>query len=147
MFWLACAALVAVSGYYVLLPLFRESRGTLDLDLLAETELDRLQDRKTVIYRNLKDLEFEYKMGRLSERDFVQLGSGYKNEAAAVLQKLDRLDAAENLDGKIEKEIASRKTALFGSGSKKELEASLCPSCGAEIIHGKKYCGDCGHRL
>jgi hypothetical protein len=147
MFWLSCAALVVVAGYYVLLPLFRESRGSLDFDLLAETELDRLQDRKTVIYRNLKDLEFEYKMGRLSERDFEQLGAGYKNEAAAILQKLERLDAAEHLDGRIEREIASRKAALFGSGSKNARESSRCPSCGAEIISGKKYCGDCGHQL
>jgi UDP-galactopyranose mutase len=39
----------------------------------AETELDRLLARKAVVYSNLKDLEFEYKMGRLSEGDYRRL--------------------------------------------------------------------------
>ena len=144
MLWLACVALVLAGGCYVLIPLFRESRGSLDIDLLAETELDRLLDRKEIVYRNLKDLEFEFKMGRLSEADFKQLNAGYKNEAAAILQKLDQLDASENLDEKIEKAIALRKAALYDPDSK---TSARCPSCGAEIISGKKYCADCGHRL
>jgi hypothetical protein len=147
MLWFACAAIVAMASYYVLLPLFREARENLDLDLLPETELDRLQDRKTVIYRNLKDLELDYKIGRLSARDFEQLSADYKSEAAAILQKLDRLQASDNSDGKIEKEIASRKIALFGSGPKNAAGLLRCPSCGAEVISGKKFCADCGNRL
>ena len=58
------------------IPLFREPKAALDIDLLAETELDRLLDRKAVIYRNLKDLEFEYAMGRLSDADFHRLRDG-----------------------------------------------------------------------
>jgi hypothetical protein len=147
MLWLACTAVVIAAGFITLRPLFREPEGALDIDFLAETELDRLLDRKAVIYRNLRDLEFEHRMGRLSEADFHQLETGYKNEAAAVLQKLDQLDASENLDGMIEKDIAARKAKLYGSRSKREREPVRCPSCGAEIIPGKKFCADCGHRL
>ena len=70
MFWLVCAVPAITTGIYVLIPLFREPEPALNIDLLAETELDRLLDRKAVIYRNLKDLEFEYSMGRLSDGDF-----------------------------------------------------------------------------
>jgi predicted Zn-ribbon and HTH transcriptional regulator len=147
MLWFACTVIVLLSGIYILKPLFEESKGSLDIELLAETELDRLFDRKAVIYGNLKDLEFEYKMGRLSDTDFRQLEAGYKNEAADILQSLDRLSASENLDEAIEKDIASRKARLYASNSKRIDNSSRCPSCGAEIISGKKYCADCGHRL
>ncbi len=147
MLWLACTFVVALAGFYVLTPLFREPRGNLDIELLAETELDRLLDRKAVVYANLRDLEFEYKMGRLSEPDFRQLEAGYKNDAAAILQRLDELNATENLDEVIERDIASRKSKLYSSASKQALASSRCPSCGAEVIAGKKYCADCGKRL
>jgi hypothetical protein len=145
MLWIACTAVVMIAAFYTLRPLFREPEGDLDINLLAETELDRLLDRKNVIYRNLRDLEFEHKMGRLSDADFAQLAAGYKTEAAAVLERLDQLNASEKLDEAIEKDIAARKAKSSGSGSKRERER--CPSCGAVTIPGKKFCPDCGHRL
>ena len=147
MFWFACSAMVILAGFYILAPLFRETRSRLDVELLAETELDRLFDRKAVVYRNLKDLEFEYSMGRLSNADYKRLETEYKNEAATILEKLDQLDAAENLDEAIEKDIASRKAARFATGPKPPLISQRCPSCGSEIVPAKKYCADCGHRI
>jgi hypothetical protein len=147
MLWILCAALVLIAGGYVLQPLFREPKAALDIDLLAETELDRLVDRKTVIYRNLKDLEFEYAMGRLSDADFHRLQTDYKNDAAIILGKLDQLGASEGLDDAMEKEIASRKDKLFSPRPGRAPETRRCPSCGAEVITGKKFCADCGQRL
>jgi predicted Zn-ribbon and HTH transcriptional regulator len=147
MLWFACTVMVLLAGIYVVRPLFKESRRSLDIELLAETELDRLFDRKTIIYLNLKDLGFEHEMGRLSDADFRQLETGYKNEAANILQRLENLSASENLDEAIEKEIASRKARLNASGSKVAEGASRCPSCGAETISDKKFCADCGRRL
>src|SRR6266498_4766638 len=97
-----CSALVVVAGAYVLTPLFKEPKGNIEVELLAETELDRLLNRKAVIYNNIKDLEFEYKMGRLSDPDYHRLGASYKAEAALVLQKLDQLGAEKNVDEQIE---------------------------------------------
>jgi ribosomal protein L32 len=146
MLWFACTILVVLAGIYVLIPLFKQAKNDPDIKLPAETELDRLLDRKTVIYRNLKDLEFEYQMGRLSDVDYRKLDATYKSEAAAILQSLDQLNAFQNLDETIEKDIASRKTKLSAPGTK-PAAASLCPSCGAKIIPGKKFCADCGHPL
>lgn len=147
MLWLACTAVVIAAAFITLRPLFRDPEGNLDIDLLAETELDRLLDRKTGVYRNLRDLEFEYRMGRLSDADFQQLEAEYKNEAAGVLQRLDQLNSSENIDEQIEREVAARKARLYGARSKRERESPRCPSCGAEIISGKKFCADCGHRF
>jgi hypothetical protein len=140
----ACSLFVVIAGVYVLAPLFREPEGNLEVELLAETELDRLRARKAMVYSNLKDLEFEYKMGRLSDGDFRRLESGYKSEAATILQKLDQLGAAKDLDDTIERDIAARKTRLF-PGTAQEIRR--CPSCGSESTVGKKYCADCGGKL
>jgi len=136
----ACTALVLLAGAYVLLPLFRGGGNNLDFELLAETELDRLLDRKGVVYKNLMDLELEYKMGRLSEADFKRLDAGYKQEAALILQEMDKIGSSGNLDASIERDISARK-------GKAVAELMQCPSCGAQIVAGKKYCADCGHRL
>jgi hypothetical protein len=147
MLWLVCAAVVLAAGFYTMMPLFKESEGNLDVDLLAETELDRLLDRKDVIDRNLQDLEFEYKMGRLSNVDFKQLEAGYRNETVEVLQRLDQLDVSQKLDEAIEKEVSARKTRLLSTGPRGEQQPGRCPSCGAATVPGKKFCADCGHRL
>jgi hypothetical protein len=151
MLWIACTAVVIAAGFYTLRPLFRGAEGNLDIDLLAETDLDRLLDRKAVIDGNRRDLEFEYGMGRLSDADFQQLAAGYRSESAIVSERLNQLDVSENLDETIEKEITARKSRLSPKPSKarkeRDRELPRCPSCGAELIPGKKYCADCGHQV
>ena len=145
MIWLVCAGLVILAGCYVLSPLFRETKEANGMDLPDETELDRLLDRKAVIYRSLKDLNFEHAMGRLTDADYRRLEADYKNDAALLLQKQDQLGDSKDLDNAIEKNIAARKAALFTPAP--DRKTRFCPSCGAAIIPGKKYCADCGERL
>jgi hypothetical protein len=140
MIWLLCSTLALFSGYFVLKPLFGKSKNNLDSELLGETELDRLLDRKSVIYRNIKDLEFEYRIGRLSDTDYKQLDAGYKNDAAIILQKLEQLGVTQDLDDLIEKEIAAHKKSPGRNSTQ-------CPSCGADVAPGKKFCADCGYPL
>jgi hypothetical protein len=142
-----CAALTALAGIYVLSPLFRGAGDALDIDLSAETEVDRLLGRKAVLYRNIRDLAFEYRMGRLSDEDYRQLEDGYKADAAAILQKIERIGGSIRLDEALEKEIASRKAADLKEAAGLAKDEARCPSCGAEILPGKKYCADCGRKL
>jgi hypothetical protein len=148
MVYVACAALAALAGFYVLIPLFKEPKGNLEVELLAETELDRLLNRKAIVYTNLKDLEFEYKLGRLADADFQRLEAGYKAEAAHILQKLDQLGVEKNIDEIIERDVTTRRSKLFSSGSPPAPQsATRCPACGTATIAGKKFCADCGHQL
>lgn len=150
MLLLTCALLTVVAGVYVLTPLFRDPEGNLEMELLAETELDRLLNRKAVVYSNLKDLEFEYRMGRLGDEDFRRLEAGYKHEAGIILQKLDQLGVQDNIDEAIEKAVAARRKRLNHAGggiSESPGAAFSCPSCGAETLPGKPFCADCGQPL
>ena len=142
----ACAVLALGAGVFVLTPLFKEPKGNLEVELLAETELDRLLNRKAVVYSNLKDLEFEYKLGRLSEADYIRLEAGYKSEAALILQQLDALGVEKNLDEALERDVAARR-GRAAAARPPAAETARCPSCGVENPPSKRYCGDCGHRL
>ena len=144
---LACSLITVLVGAYVLAPLFKEPKGNVEVELLAETELDRLLNRKAIVYSNLKELEFEYKMGRLSDADFRRLEAGYKSEAALVLQKLDHLGAEKDIDENIERDVAARKARLYSAAPGPAREAAKCPACGAATVHGKKFCADCGQQL
>jgi hypothetical protein len=143
----SCSILTILAAVFVLRPLFRESENRLDILLMAETEADRLVDRKAAIYGNLKDLTLEYQMGRLSEEDFRTLEAGYKADAASILQKLEQMGVSESFEASIEEDIASRRKPQQTDKSGRMKNRALCPSCGADVIPGKKFCADCGQKL
>ena len=53
-----------------------------------------LLERKEATYENLRDLNFEYKAGKLSERDYAVQRAALEDEAAAILAELDSIDKA-----------------------------------------------------
>jgi hypothetical protein len=144
---IACSIMVLLTGFYTLLPLFGDSGENLGVKFLTETEEERLLYRKAVVSSTLEDLEFDYKMGKLVYEDFHRLESGYKAEAAMILQKLDRLGAGAELDESIEGKIAARKSDPFLPGEPCKDATSRCRSCGAELMPGKKFCPDCGNPI
>ncbi len=147
MILLACGLVTVFAAVFVLTPLFREPKGNFEVELLAETKLDRMLNRKAIVYSNLKELEFEYKMGRLSDADYRRLETGYKNEAGVILQELDQLGAEKDIDENIEREVAARKSKLYPDKAEPAKAKSRCPTCGAETVPGKKFCADCGQKL
>ena len=125
--WISCVILILAAGGYVLLPLFAKTSDESAVQQ-AETDADCLTARKIAIYRNIKELEFEYKKGRLAQADFQRLLAEYKGEAAEILQKLDILN------------VPTPKQEA-------DTETDICPACGAKTLSGKKFCADCGERL
>lgn len=53
-----------------------------------------LEERKAAIYENLRDLQFEYRLGKLSEQDYQQTKQDLQRELAGVLEEIDRVGAA-----------------------------------------------------
>jgi len=98
-----------------------------------------LEERKAQIYENLRDLQFEYRVGKLSDHDYQQTKLDLQRELAAVMAEIDRVKA-EIAAGKIPapapelvKAPAARAPAKF-----------ICPSCKAEFAQPLKFCGECG---
>ena len=53
-----------------------------------------LLERKDATYENLRDLNFEYKAGKLSEEDYAIQRASLEDEAAAILAELNAIDKA-----------------------------------------------------
>ena len=51
-----------------------------------------LLERKEATYENLRDLNFEYKAGKLSEQDYAIQRAALEDEAAAILAELESIE-------------------------------------------------------
>src|SRR5512133_2823233 len=52
-----------------------------------------LDERKAAIYENLRDLQFEYRVGKLSDSDYQASKLGLQKELAGVMAEIDRVKA------------------------------------------------------
>lgn len=55
------------------------------------TRLDQLLERRDTIYDNLRDLKFEFRAGKYSERDYEQMKDALETEAAHVIAEIESL--------------------------------------------------------
>jgi hypothetical protein len=87
MTWLIlCLAFAAASLFYVFyLP------GKLFLGP-EKTRAGYLRERKDAVYENLRDLNFEYKAGKVPDADYTSLKSSLQDEAATILAEITRLE-------------------------------------------------------
>lgn len=60
----------------------------------VKSRLSYLRERKEVVYENLRDLNFEYKAGKLPDSDYQSIKSSLEDEAAAVLAEIAQLERA-----------------------------------------------------
>ncbi len=103
--------------------------------------LDVLNKKKTTVYENIKDLEFEYQMGKLSQEDFAALGREYRTEAANLLKKIDMLRDSANVAAMIEKDVQTRR-----NGKTAVQADAFCTRCGHLSQAGLRFCTNCGAR-
>jgi hypothetical protein len=60
---------------------------------LEKTRLDFLQERKELLYENLRDLNFEFRAGKYPEEDYVAQRATLENETAEVLAEIESLES------------------------------------------------------
>ena len=57
-----------------------------------KTRLGYLRERKEAVYDNLRDLNFEYKAGKIPEADYQSMHTSLEEEAAAIMAEIARLE-------------------------------------------------------
>ncbi|MFQ5511553.1 MAG: hypothetical protein ACE5EO_06845 [Candidatus Krumholzibacteriia bacterium] len=107
-------ALLAVGALiFIAYPLVSRKRHLPDLEDmfdLGDTRQRRYLDgKKLSIIDNLKELDFEYEMGKLSEEDYGGLRDGYLKEAQETIQALDKLKVREEIEELIESEVRAKR--------------------------------------
>src|SRR5690242_1969766 len=58
-------------------------------DPVPVSPLQHLEDRKAAIYENLRDLQFEYRLGKLSDEDYQRTKLSLQKELAGVLREME----------------------------------------------------------
>jgi hypothetical protein len=57
-----------------------------------KTRLAYLRERKEAVYENLRDLNFEYKAGKVPDADYQAMHASLEEEAAAIMAEIGRLE-------------------------------------------------------
>jgi hypothetical protein len=83
-----CAVITVASLYYVFLFPGEVFSGE------EKTRLGYLRERKEAVYDNLRDLNFEYKAGKVPDADYQSLRTSLEEEAAAIMAEIARLEQA-----------------------------------------------------
>ena len=50
-----------------------------------------LEERRAAIYENLRDLQFEYRVGKLSDADYAQTKLALQKELAVVIAEIEKM--------------------------------------------------------
>ena len=87
MMWLICCLMLATASlFYVFYLPGRVLLGP------EKTRAGYLRERKDAVYENLRDLNFEYKAGKVPDADYASLKSSLQDEAATILAEISRLE-------------------------------------------------------
>src|SRR5437879_13904666 len=90
---------------------------------------EHLDERKAAIYENLRDLQFEFRVGKLSDQDYQQTKLDLQRELAGVMAEIDRVKV-EITAGKIP--VPSPELVKAQALSKSPAKF-VCHSCKAEV--------------
>jgi len=66
----------------------QEPKSAIDLN----KEIISLEGEKNKLYSDLKDIEFDYNLGKITENDYKELRSKYMDRTAELLRKIDEIN-------------------------------------------------------
>ncbi len=160
--FLVSIALIGGALFLVMAPLRRQNPAKKRLPAAGQT-LAEAEARYQAALTAIKDLMFDYEMGKIRPEDYDALLVKSKLQAARLKKEADRLrqvgPISPALDAQIEAAVAqirqSPQTAL------KEVEAVIqrlkipngnghvttCPTCNARMPITDAYCACCGHAV
>ncbi|MDQ2841320.1 MAG: hypothetical protein M3Y72_09830 [Acidobacteriota bacterium] len=104
-------------------------------ELIPVSPIQHLDDRKQAIYDNLRDLQFEYRLGKLSDGDYQQNKQALQRELAGVLAEREETIARLGLLPVKPARPVQRSAPSAGFA---------CSHCGAKFSQSLKFCGECG---
>ena len=122
------AAVVLMVGT-ILFTLFVRTQDVPEAPAVSPTA--HLEERKAQIYENLRDLQFEYRLGKLSDADYQKTKVDLQSELAKVLAEIDAVVPPQ----------VQRTTETVVK------VADQCPYCGAKFPQPMKFCGACGRAM
>ncbi len=157
--YLFVAILVVAVIAFIAYPFFSPSRVKNEP---AADALDNWIAQRDSAYDAIRDLDFDFQMGKLSQNDYDALRNKYRARAAAALEQIDATMGREGAETRIEEEVtrlrARRRAAATtretrGANGDKAPTAVHSPSARngdaieqevARLRAGRARCSNCG---
>jgi hypothetical protein len=129
------AAAVALAVGTIVFTLFVRTKDVPETP--APSPAAHLEERKAQIYENLRDLQFEFRLGKLSDADYQKTKVDLQRELAKVLADIDAIQPVQQPKAAVAPE----------SSTKPKLDGKTCPHCNAKFPRPMKFCGECGKAI
>ena len=152
------AAGAAAAGFYRMLAPLAAEDITLFSEPLTERQRAALEREKALVLRSIKELEFDRAMGKLSPKDFEEMGGRLRSRALSLMKELD--EGGSGYREIIERELNARiagvrlradapdavASAPGVAGSDRRAAGRVC-ACGTTGDPDAAFCKRCGARL
>jgi hypothetical protein len=102
--------------------------------------VQHLLERKAQIYDNLRDLQFEYRVGKFSDEDYQKTKLDLQKELAKVLAEIEAVEPQQA-------KAATAPERKRSEPAQPKPEANTCRHCGATFPQRLKFCGECGKAM
>jgi hypothetical protein len=109
---------------------------------VPRTGYEHLEERKSQIYENLRDLQFEYRVGKLSDADYQVTKQLLQTELAAVMSEIDKMKQQAAPPAAAKAAAPARAPA-----TDPQKPSTVCQHCGAQFPTSMKFCGECGKAM
>jgi hypothetical protein len=149
------AAVVGLAAWRTFAPFTRDEDAG-GPQILGGRTRAALEREKTLVLRSIKELEFDRAMGKVSDKDFAEMGARLRIRAAGLIRQLD---AGAVYREEIEKEVskrAGRRTSKVGTGHVERRtpdpgpripDAVTCAACSTANDADARFCKHCGASL
>ncbi len=146
--------LTVLTFAFIIYPLFKQRRHS--ADSVEDEKFRELHSRRDTTYSMLKELEFDFQSGILTEEDYRDLEARYKRKAISILRDADDLEKGTEVEEEIEKqvqELRHGKSSTIDEEVEKEVielrrsKGRLCPQCRVRYQEDDRFCSRCGTSL
>ena len=105
-----------------------------------------LEREKQSLLKALKELDFDHQMGKVSDKDFAEIGTIYRGRAIRVMRQLD--EAGRDYEAMIASDLAKKMSAVSAPpSSAPKPEPEKCVKCGTRNDSDAEFCKKCGGKL
>jgi len=135
---------VGLGAYRILSPLVSAQPET-PMTIGGRTRI-ALEREKTLVLRSIKELEFDFAMGKIAKADFDEMSGRLRARALGLMRQLD---AGGGYREQIAKEVEERlKGAQGAQGAQRGQGAQgACVECGTVNDPDAKFCKNCGAKV
>ena len=137
--------------YWIIRPLLHPEQLQDALAPALKERIAQITLQKEATYSTIKELEFDFSMGKLSEEDFEALKKQYTLDALKYMEEIDQLQASKNgktarPGKKLKDQTGKAKSTAVETGSTLKTTV-FCTQCGKKVDARDAFCSNCGYEL